>query len=97
MAKVNRGGQMVLSTRVSGTSEKQMVRASCTMPTVTFMKAIGSRIKLMVEAFILTRMAQNMSVIGKTTSSMALVWRRGPMALSTKVNTKKGRSTALGN
>ena len=97
MAKVNKGGLMALSTKVSGASGKQMGKASCTMPTVTFMKENGLRIKPMVEAFILMQMAQNMSAIGKTTNSMALGLRRGLMAQFMKVNIKKERSMGLEN
>lgn len=95
MAMVSSDGLMAHSTREIGVLEKPMVKGSCTMPTVTFMKEIGSKIKQTAKELTHTLMEPNMWVTGKMINSMGSDLRHGLMAQSMKVNTKKERSMVL--
>lgn len=97
MVRGSKGGQMAHFTKVNGTSEKPMERASCIMQTVTFMKEIGLKIRPMVTEHILTQMAQNTLEAGRTINSMGSGLRLGLMVLCTRASIKKERSTALEN
>ena len=62
------------------------------MPMGMFMKENGKMIRLMVMEFIHTLMAQTMLVTGLKTSKTVKELRLGPMALNTRVVTKKERN-----
>jgi len=74
---------------------KLMARGNYFTPTETFTKVIGSTIRRMASAPTLMLMGPSTWVTGKTISKMAMVMRRGLMALFTKASTKMERSMVL--
>ena len=90
-ARGSKSGLMDHDMRVSGVMVRQMGTASCTTLMVISTRETGWMIRPMGMALTPTQTGQSTLVSGKTTSSMALVSRLGPMALCTKVPTLKER------
>jgi hypothetical protein len=95
MVTGNKNGPTAPGTRVTGATEKPVVRASFTMLTVMCTKAIGRRIRPMGKESTPMQMVRGMWENGKMTSSMAVVLKPGPMALSTKGTTLRAKSMGL--
>lgn len=95
MDTASRCGRMARDTKVNGRMTKLMARGNYFTPTETFTKVIGSTIRRMASAPTLMLMGPSTWVTGKTISKMAMVMRRGLMALFTKASTKMERSMVL--